>query len=173
MRTIAVYSFWLALPAIAAMAYLLPADAVGAQVAKKSSPTLSDAQLAESIYTLRNVRHTLEMADHDYGGHRAAAVRDITAAVHQLRKALDHVHKGKAVPKGEKKKGPANREPQALSDAQLAAAVPALTQVASLLKTSSHDYGGHRAQAVTDLEAAVRQLDKALKYSQEKNQDKP
>jgi hypothetical protein len=80
---------WLGIPVVAAVAALMPAEGVVAQGKKpKEAQSLSDMQLAESIQTLRSARLTLEMADHDYGGHRAAAVRDITAAVHQLRKAL-------------------------------------------------------------------------------------
>jgi uncharacterized protein YoxC len=167
-------SLWLGIPIVAAIAALMPAEGVVAQGKKSTAPlTLSDMQLADSIQTLRSARLTLEMADHDYGGHRADAVRDITAAVRQLRQALEAVHKGKAIPKGEKKKEKGGKEPQAVSDAQLTAAIPVLEQTASLLKMASNDYGGHRGQAVTDLEAAVRQLKTALKYSKEKNQEKP
>lgn len=60
-----------------------------------------------------------------------------------------------------------------MSDAQLTASIPVLEQTVTLLKMANHDYGGHRGQAVTDLEAAVRQLKAALKYSKEKNQGKP
>jgi hypothetical protein len=165
-------SYCLAVPVIAALAFLTPAESALAKKPKEPQ-TLSDMQLAEAIQTLRVARVTLEAADHDYGGHRADAVKDISGAIHQLRKALDHVHKGKAVPKGEKKKVPAGKEPQAISDAQLAMTIPTLVQVANLLKMSNNDYGGHRAQAVTDLEAAVMQIQTALKYSKEKNQNKP
>jgi hypothetical protein len=166
-------SFCLGIPVLAAIAIFMPVESIVAQGKKAKEPqSLSDTQLAESIHTLRVTRLTLEMADHDYGGHRAAAVRDITASVHQLKKALEAVHKGKIIPKGEKKKEKGGNEPQAVSDAQLAASIPSLVQTASLLKSANHDYGGHRAQAVTDLEAAVRQLQAALKYSKEKNQNK-
>jgi hypothetical protein len=167
-------SLWLGIPVLAAIAALLPTEGVVAQGKKPKEPqSLSDVQLAESIHSLRVARLTLEKADHDYGGHRADAVKDISAAIKQLKLALEFVHKGKVIPKGEKKKDKGNNEPQAVSDAQLAATIPVLEQNAVLLKMANHDYGGHRAQAVTDLEAAVRQLKKALKYSKEKNQDKP
>jgi len=168
-------SLWLGVPVFAALAFVMPAADVAATAKKTKEPqVLSNAQLAESIQTLRVARVTLENADHDYGGHRADAVKDITGAIHQLRKALEFAHKEKGAPKGEKKKDKttAPKEPQAVSDAQLAATIPTLVQTASLLKMADHDYGGHRAQAVTDLEAAVRQLQKALKYSKEKDQGK-
>jgi hypothetical protein len=167
-------SLWLGIPVLAAIVALMPAEGVVAQGKKTKEPaSLSDLQLAESIHQLRVARLTLEAADHDYGGHRADAVKDISAAVKQLRLALEAVHKGKIIPKGDKKKDKGGGEPQAISDMQLAKTIPALEQTATLLKMANHDYGGHRAQAVTDLEAAVRQLNKALKYSKEKNQEKP
>ena len=50
---------------------------------------ISNLQLAEAIPILQRTRTLLEKADHDYGGHRAAAVRDLGAAVHQLKLALE------------------------------------------------------------------------------------
>ncbi len=166
-------TLWLGIPVFAVIAALMPAEGVVAQGKKKEPATLSDLQLADSIQTLRVARLTLENANHDYGGHRADAVRDISAAVKQLRLALEAVHKGKLIPKGEKTKVKGGNEPQAVSDAQLAATVPVLEQTATLLRMANIDYGGHRAQALTDLDAAVRQLKHALKYSKEKNQEKP
>jgi hypothetical protein len=50
---------------------------------------ISNLQLAEAIPILQRTRVFLEKADHDYGGHRAAAVRDLGAAIHQLKLALE------------------------------------------------------------------------------------
>ena len=52
-------------------------------------------------------------------------------------------------------------------------AIPVLKETVSFLETAKHDYGGHRAKAITDLRAAVVQLEKALKFSKTHNQDKP
>jgi hypothetical protein len=49
---------------------------------------ISNLQLADAIGVLQKTATFLEKADHDYGGHRAAAVRDLGAAVHQLKLAL-------------------------------------------------------------------------------------
>src|SRR6516225_5635947 len=121
-------SIGLGIPVFAVLALLTPVSGAIAQKKPKEPQVLSDMQLAESIQTLRVIRFTLEKADHDYGGHRADAVRDITAAVKQLRLALEH--SGKAVPKGERKKDKGGKEPQAISDAQLAASIPPLRQTA-------------------------------------------
>jgi hypothetical protein len=55
---------------------------------------LSDAQLLESIVFLKDTVHLLEKANHDYGGHKAAAVRDLHQAIRQLEVALKY-RKGK------------------------------------------------------------------------------
>lgn len=49
---------------------------------------VSNVQLAESIRVLEQTRTFLQRADHDYGGHRAAAVHDIGVAIQQLKTAL-------------------------------------------------------------------------------------
>lgn len=131
--------------------------------APKEPQKLSNAQLRQAIHTLQAIKITLEKADHDYGGHRVAAVKDIKAAQHQLRLALGAVSKKKPPVKGKGKTNP-TPEPQALSDAQLAEAVGFLNQTIQLLKMADHDYGGHRAAAVRDLGRAVHQLNLALKF---------
>jgi hypothetical protein len=146
-------------------------------MANKEPQKLSNEQLREAYHALKNINHTLKNADHDYGGHRAAAIKSIGQAEHQLKLALEHHHKktgagaaGKK-PKGTGEKG--EPEPQALSDAQLAAAIPMLKTVANLLAHADHDYGGHREKAVKDIGVAIVDLEKALKFSKEKNQNKP
>src|SRR5262249_13056316 len=128
---------------------------------------------------LKNINHTLKGADHDYGGHRVAAIKSIGQAEHQLSLALHHHHGKKSGTTGGAKK-PGNKgngdkgepEPQALSDAQLAHSIPMLKNVAHLLAHADHDYGGHREKAVKDIHVAVVDLEKALKYSKEHNADK-
>jgi hypothetical protein len=66
----------------------------------KSNPlpepqALSDAQLMESVAFLKDTVQLLEKANHDYGGHRAAAVDDLHRAIRQLNLALKF-RKGKA-----------------------------------------------------------------------------
>jgi hypothetical protein len=129
----------------------------------------SDQQLRQALHTLHSVKKTLQGANHDYGGHRVAAIRDVGAAAHQLRLAL---HSRKR-PGGKPSTGPRQPEPQALSDAQLAASIPVLRNAITLLQNANHDYGGHRAKAVTDLHKAIKQLEKALAFSQKNDRNKP
>lgn len=131
----------------------------------------SNRQLVEALHTLHAVKKTLKMADRDYGGHRARAVHDISAAAHELRLALGTPRKKPARPgKGKPTPPP---EPQALSDQQLAAAVPVLKETITFLQNARHDYGGHRTKAIADLGVAIAQLEKALAYSRAHNKNKP
>jgi hypothetical protein len=98
---------------------------------------------------LQTIKVLLERADHDYKGHRAAAVKEISVAMRIL--APNHKRNGKAP-------GPVG-EPQALSDAQLRAAVGALGKVAAQLSSLP---GKRPAKAVGHVGAAVKELEVAL-----------
>ncbi len=118
-------------------------------------------------------KKTLEGADHDYGGHRASAVKAIGAAQHQVKLALQtqtkHKHPGKGVQGNGKGNGKGKgREPQGISNMQLAEAIPILLKTMTMLEKADHDYGGHRAAAVRDLGAAVQQLKTALEFEKKK-----
>jgi hypothetical protein len=162
---------WLAAPALT---LALLGGVVGAEPApgKPESQAASNRQLAKTLHVLQVTKKTLEAVDHDYGGHRADAVKAIGAAQRQLKLALESVHKDKpagataAAPKPASGAGkPAgNSEPQNVSDMQLADAIPILKATMAMLQKADHDYGGHRADAVRDLETAVKQLEKALQF---------
>jgi hypothetical protein len=109
------------------------------------------AAVATVVRELHQVKVLLERADHDYKGHRAAAVKEITQAVHAL---VPH-HKGKG--KGKSPMG--GGEPQALSDAQLREAVKALGKVAAQLSALP---GPRAATALGHVGAAVKDLEIAL-----------
>jgi hypothetical protein len=160
---------WFGAAALALAAAFTVADSGPAYAQKKNPPT-PDAQLTQALQTLHNTRVILENADHDYGGHRAAAVKAIGAAHHQLRLALGI----KAAPKTAKtpKTTTPNSEPQAQSDMQLAQAIPVLKQTITTMNSATHDYKGHRADAVRDLNEAIVQLDAALKYIKTKEEKK-
>jgi len=134
---------------------------------KREPQRLSKAQLRQALHVLQATKKMLQSADHDYGGHRVAAIREINAAEQQLRLALRSQHRGRP-PGGKTGKLGAGagrgREPQAISNLQLADAIVILEQTRLLLQNADHDYGGHRAAAVRDLGGAVEQLKIALRF---------
>jgi hypothetical protein len=105
--------------------------------------------LAPVVRELRGIKMLLERADRDYKGHRAAAVKDITAAIH----ALVPRHKGRG------KRQPGDGEPQALSDAQLRASMDQLAKIATQLSTLP---GKRPTKAAVHVGDAVKQLQIAL-----------
>jgi hypothetical protein len=44
------------------------------------------------------------------------------------------------------------------------AAIRELREAKTELESAAHDFGGHRVQAVKDIDATVKQLEKALKF---------
>jgi hypothetical protein len=159
---------WTVAPLVALGGLALAGVSAAAEKAKPEPQAASNHQLVEAMHVLQATKKTLEAADHDYGGHRADAVKAIGAAHHQLKLALEFVHKGKADGTGKLAGGtgkPAgNSEPQKISDMQLADAIPILKTTVRVLQKADHDYGGHRADAVRDLEGAIKELEKALEF---------
>jgi hypothetical protein len=159
------------LAGLAVACMTVPANAGPGNGAKREPQAVSNAQLREGLHVLQTTKKMLEGADHDYGGHRVAAIRAIGVAERQLTRALHWQHKG-AAPGG--KVGPgvggsgAGRgkqpEPQGISNLQLADAIVILERTRGVLEMADHDYGGHRAAAVRDIGGAIRQLKVALKY---------
>jgi hypothetical protein len=160
----------------------------------------SNHQLVEALQQLHTVEHVLASADHDYGGHRVSAMRDIHEAVEQLKQALKHgqaghhsshasggtgTHStatssspsskvsGTHSPNTGESKSNSQPESQQASDQQLTNAISQLNHAINLLRDSSHDYGGHREKAVHDLQRAVEQIQKAIAYSKKQNQQQP
>ena len=57
---------------------------------RQEPQALSNQQLVNGIQLLQSINFTLKAADHDYGGHRAQAVRAVGTAERQLRRALNY-----------------------------------------------------------------------------------
>ncbi|MEI7684547.1 MAG: hypothetical protein WCL32_05935 [Planctomycetota bacterium] len=106
---------------------------------------------------LEIVRTQLNQADHDYKGHRAAAVHQITHAIHLLQHGQHHPNPSRHFTAG---KG--HRESQAKSDAQLRHAIQELNQIAVQLHRSNLP---HHAQALTAVKRAIHDLHQALKVA--------
>ncbi|HMF19263.1 MAG TPA: hypothetical protein VKE98_18800 [Gemmataceae bacterium] len=62
----------------------------------------------------------------------------------------------------------AQKEPQAISNAQLRQALNVLQSIKLTLKGADHDYGGHRVKAIADISKAQNQLNLALKNAPKK-----
>jgi L-lactate utilization protein LutB len=117
-------------------------------------------RLHEALYEMRHARTQLKEAKHDFGGHRADALKALDGAITQIEEALKAVGdnaKG-TEPAKDSYKDYANfpHIRHALAEAKLAR---------TELKDAAHDYKGHRAKAVEALDEVVTQLDKAIKYA--------
>lgn len=124
---------------------------------------------AAQIAALKQARELMIQADHDYKGHRAEAVKLVTAAIHELH---PHHKGGGATAKGAAKGATAkahagakngaantgNSVPQAVSDANLR---QAMTQI-STIQTQLAGAGGPGATAAATLGKAVQELQTAL-----------
>lgn len=129
---------------------------------KKAKQQQQASPFAEQITELRAARALLEKADHDYKGHRAKAVKEITAAIHDLQPPPPATGKGKANhAKGQQNKtGGGNNEPQAVSDAQLKQAMEQLAKVATQLASAQ---GDGPTKATGAIKIAIAELETALK----------
>jgi hypothetical protein len=113
---------------------------------------------AQMIMQLKTFRTALQNANHDYEGHRAKAVHEITKAIHAL--------EGTAVPKAKKNagtKGAANKgnnEPQSVSDAQLQQVLKGLQTMQSQIGSNPT---GTVAEVNTLISVAITELETALK----------
>jgi hypothetical protein len=122
-------------------------------------------RIHHALYELREARGELSSAAHDFGGHRKAALKDINAAIGQLEKALKHTgdkHPFKGDPKAEHYKKYKHHP-------HIHHAIHEVKEAVHEMKKASHNYGGHRKQAVHDCEAAIKQLHLCLKHAHAKN----
>jgi hypothetical protein len=98
---------------------------------------------------LKSIRALLQSANHDYKGHRAKAVKEIGYAIHLLQPRVKHVQTPVRKPLQP------NREPQALSDAQLREAIDQLQSIQAQI-------AGRHPRAEAALLAATKELKIAL-----------
>lgn len=110
---------------------------------------------------LKATRTLLEQADHDYKGHRAKAVHEISHAIHVLEHGMGKHHAaGPTGPKPVVEKPKGGNEPQAVSDKQLQQAITQLTAIGGQLTSLK---GEHHMKAAEAVQAAIAELNTALK----------
>ena len=108
-----------------------------------SAPPAAAATPPAAVASLRQAYATLAVADHDYKGHRVKAMKAIEAACKLL--GTDISGDGKV------------KEKQAISDAQLRAALATVQQVSTAIPA-----GKGQKQIVNHLNTAVKELTTAL-----------
>jgi hypothetical protein len=149
----------------AAIATAIAAGAAFAAPPATGNGTGSANPYATQIAELRATRALLEQADHDYKGHRAAAVKLITAAIHALHPpkpaaAQNRARAGTGTKPGttQAAKKTGGNEPQAVSDNQLKQALASLTVIQGQLAAGS----GNAATAAAAVQKAAQELQIAL-----------
>jgi hypothetical protein len=124
----------------------------------------SSSPYAAQINALKAARTLLHDADHDYNGHRAEAVKLVTAAIHALappQTTTTHA-KGNAAKAGagqQTAKTTGNTVSQAVSDGMLKQAMTAIATVQTQLAGAGT---GAPATAAAALQKAVQELQVAL-----------
>jgi LPS O-antigen subunit length determinant protein (WzzB/FepE family) len=130
-----------------------------AQAQKVEHPHLHHA-----LRELREARHELKEAGHDFGGHREKALLAVDRAVEQLEKAL----KFAGDPHPEKGAGRKEKEEFKGHHPHLRQAIHELKETRHELKEAKHDFGGHREKALHATDHAIEQLELALKFANRK-----
>ncbi len=67
---------------------------VAAQTGESGQGQHFDPEIHHALHTLREARHQLEHARHDFDGHREAALHSVDDAIHQLETCLKTTHNG-------------------------------------------------------------------------------
>jgi hypothetical protein len=123
---------------------------------------------AQTVKALRETIALLEMANHDYKGHRVKAIHYIRQAIHDLvppKKAKPGATKpGAAATTTTKPANGGNNEDQRVSDAQLKQAIQQLQTIQSSL-ANGQGTTGNRPAAATAIGNAIQELQTALKIN--------
>lgn len=152
------------------------AQAKGKGALKSKPKTERHPAIRRAERELREAKGHLEKAAHDFGGHRVAAIKDIDKALHQLRVALkfDSPKRRATVPPvkstaptatpGIPAAGKPKAAPGTEKHPQIHKALHKLHQAKRTLENAAHDFGGHRVDAIKDIDRAINQLKQALAY---------
>jgi hypothetical protein len=145
-------------------------DAMQYRDAHHESPgTASDENLRYSRLYLDRAVDMLQHDMHDYSGHRAAALTDITKAQADLTAALryDTNHEDSNVPThvraGDEGLESFFMRGQFASNENIEYVRRYVERAIDMLQHDKHDYHGYRVKAIADLQAARQQLALAIK----------
>lgn len=114
-----------------------------------------------ALRELREARTQLKEANHDFGGHKVKAIEGVDAAI----KKIDESLKGA----GDNTKGTGKVDPgiykKYVNHPHIHHAIHELKEARIELKEAKHDFGGHRAAAIRDINYAIEQLELCLKFA--------
>jgi len=120
------------------------------------------SHIHHALHELKEARRDLSQAKHDFGGHRAAALKAVDFAIHQLELVVKHHAPAN-------KQGAAQKNtPQHHHPSHIHHALHELKEARHELKNSAHDFGGHRAAALQAVDYAIVQLELVVKHHHKK-----
>jgi hypothetical protein len=114
--------------------------------------------LHHALHELRKAHHDLKTAAHDFGGHRVKALKAVDAAIVQVEKCLHWKKDDYKLKIDEKVYKKYEHHPH------IHHAIHELRLARHELKEAPHDFGGHRAKAIKDIDHALVQLELCLKH---------
>jgi hypothetical protein len=125
----------------------------------RSEPKEGHFHIHHALYELKEARGELKDANHDFGGHREEALKAVDAAIRQLDEAL----MGAKDPFGSFK---VDKDIYKKYDnhPHIRHSIVELKEARTQLKDAKHDFGGHREQALKDVDYAIEQLEICLKH---------
>jgi hypothetical protein len=158
--------------AVAAAAVALAA-LIGQSAPAAANP--SDSNMAYVTRYIANAEAALQQDQHDYNGHRAAALADIARARSDIASALayDNSHERYILSGAATANVAAEaafERSQAGSDRNLNYVRTYLERAIDMLRNDNHDYGGYRVKAIADIEAARDQIGTALRQDTQAEQ---
>jgi hypothetical protein len=117
-------------------------------------------RLHVALHELRMARAELKAAGHNFGGHKAEAVKAIDAALGEIEAGLRAI--------GEDTEGqapPAEALKKYKSFPHIHHAVDALRDGREALENAKTNFGGHRAAAIREVNHALEELRLAVKFA--------
>jgi hypothetical protein len=125
--------------------------------------------LHAAVRELHEAKKELEKAGHNFGGHKEAAIKDIDRSIKHLDRLIGWVkehHKGEWE---QEHKDEIRAEEKGESYPRLHAALHELRRAHKYIKESKYEFGDNKQkeEALKDLDRAIVQIDKALKWAKE------